>query len=322
MKYLLKLLVALFAVNTLAQPVPGTPVSDPGSPEVIGTLVEIQTMSLLGDPLRMSDPSEDTLEKLSVARSDYQADPDDADNIIWYGRRTAYTGDYRSAIKIFSEGIDKHPQDARMYRHRGHRFISLREFHNAIAYLEKAVELIKGTDDQVEPDGLPNALNIPVSSLHTNIWYHLGLAYYLVHDWDNALRAYNTGFAAGLNDDNLVSTTHWRYMIMRRMGNEAEAKVILDDISADMEVIENHVYHRLCLFYKGEIGAGEITEDDQDNPTNSAAAYGVANWHYYNGDHEEGLRRLRAHLDSGGWASFGFIAAEADLAALGKTESE
>ena len=50
----------------------------------------------------------------------------DVDNIIWYGRRTAYLGDYREAIRIFSEGIEKHSKDARMYRHRGHRYISIR----------------------------------------------------------------------------------------------------------------------------------------------------------------------------------------------------
>ena len=54
------------------------------------------------------------LERLAPARGDYESDPDNADNIIWYGRRTAYAGDYRGAIEIFSEGIEKFPADARM----------------------------------------------------------------------------------------------------------------------------------------------------------------------------------------------------------------
>ena len=37
--------------------------------------------------------------------------------------------------------------------------------------------MIAGKEDSIEPDGMPNPQNIPVSSLHTNIWYHLGLAY-------------------------------------------------------------------------------------------------------------------------------------------------
>ncbi len=77
-----------------------------------------------------------------------------------------------------------------MYRHRGHRYITLREFDKAIADFNKAVELIEGTDDIVEPDGAPNAAGIPTSTLHTNIWYHLGLAHYLKGDFAAALLAY------------------------------------------------------------------------------------------------------------------------------------
>ncbi len=274
----------------------------------------VQAMSLMGEPLKSAAPGEESLANLAEAKAIYIADPADADNIIWYGRRTAYTGDYRGAIEIFSLGIKKHPQDARMYRHRGHRYISVREFDRAIVDLEMASELIKGTENETEPDGQPNALNIPISSLHGNTWYHLGLAYYLKHDWDNAFRAYQSGFEAARNDDNRVSTTHWRYMILRRAGKDEQAQAVLDDITADMNVIENTVYHRLCLFYKGEIEMNEITGDDTDNPTNSAAAYGVGNWFYYNGDQQEADKRLKRHLQSSSWAAFGYIAAEVDIA--------
>ena len=209
-----------------------------------------QAVSLLtGEALVSPAPSEDALEELAEARADYEKDPTDAENIIWYGRRMAYAGDYRSAIEIFSEGIEKFPADARMYRHRGHRYISIREFDSAIADLEKAAELIEGAENKMEPDGLPNALNIPVSSLHGNIWYHLGLAYYLKQDWDDAYRAYLNGFNAGQNDDNRVSTTHWLYMIACRKGDQDAALAALESISADMNVIENMSYHCLDLFY-------------------------------------------------------------------------
>ena len=81
-----------------------------------------QAMSALGEPLFPGGmPSDALLENLAEAKANYDADPNDAMNIIWYGRRVAYTGDYRRAIEIFTEGIEKHPTDARMDRHRGHR---------------------------------------------------------------------------------------------------------------------------------------------------------------------------------------------------------
>ena len=274
-----------------------------------------QAVSVLtGEPLVAPEPAEAVLERLETARSDYEADPDKADNIIWYGRRTAYAGDYRGAIEIYSEGIEKFPDDARMYRHRGHRYISIREFDRAIADLEKASQLIEGTENEIEPDGLPNALNIPVSSLHGNIWYHLGLAYYLKHDWDNAYRAYKAGFDAGRNDDNRVSTTHWLYSILRRKGDPDAARV-LDAITPDMNIIENFSYHNLCLFYKGEMTLEELIGDSDSSPAGDAVMYGAANWHYYNGETDKAEEMFREIVAGPGWSSFGYIAAEVDLAA-------
>lgn len=275
-----------------------------------------QATSLLGERLYApAEVSAGALEKLTEAKADYDAAPDDADAIIWYGRRIGYTGDYLSAIKVFSEGVAKHPTDARMYRHRGHRYISIREFDKAIADYLIAVELIKGQPNEVEPDGAPNARGIPVSTKHGNIWYHLGLAYYLKHDFEKALWAYTEARNASRYPDNVVSTTHWIYMILRRMGREAEATQALDGISADMDIIENFSYYKLCLLYKGLVSYDELARDVGDSPSGAGMVYGLANWKFYNDNQDEALTMMRAYLDeSAGWSAFGFIAAEVDVA--------
>jgi tetratricopeptide (TPR) repeat protein len=153
-----------------------------------------QAMSLLGKPLYPAEPSPALLDNLAEAKANYDADPDDAMNIIWYGRRVAYTGDYRRAIEIFTEGIEKHPEDARMYRHRGHRYISIREIDRAVADYEMAEKLIQGTEDKIEPDGAPNPQGIFLTSTHSNIYYHLGLSYYLRQDWEKALAAFKASY--------------------------------------------------------------------------------------------------------------------------------
>jgi len=97
---------------------------------------EPETFSLFGDPLNKAllrpETKQTQITLYNEALVEYEKDPDDADNIIWMGRRTAYVGDFRKAIAIFSMGIEKHPDDPRMYRHRGHRFITLR-------YLDRAI---------------------------------------------------------------------------------------------------------------------------------------------------------------------------------------
>jgi len=272
----------------------------------------VEALSLTGESLMAPEPDSESLQKFEAARADYDKDPTTAENIIWLGRRTAYLGNYRNAIEIFTKGIELHPQDPRMYRHRGHRYISIREFDRAIVDFEKAAGLIEGQENRIEPDGLPNAQNIPISSTHGNIWYHLGLAYYLKQDWENALRGFQHGYNLGENDDNLVSTGHWIYMINRRMGRPEAAAAALQDISQDMTIIENMSYHELCLFYKGEILIEDMMAANGDNPANAAVAYGLANWFYYSGNRAKSDEILGDILAGTSWSSFGFIAAEAD----------
>ncbi len=104
-------------------------------------------------------------------------------------------------------------------------------------------------------------------------------------------------------------------MIKRRMSDAQSAAKFLEVISPDMNVIENFSYHKLCLFYKGEISEQELIGDDEDTPSGAATAYGLANWHYYNGEPDKAREQLEALVATGSWAAFGFIAAEADLAA-------
>ncbi|MEZ5757072.1 MAG: hypothetical protein R3D86_02495 [Emcibacteraceae bacterium] len=272
-----------------------------------------QAVSFLGQPLYSPAPSQKLLDDLAAAKANYDADSMNADNIIWYGRRVAYTGDYRRAIEIFSEGIKKFPNDARMYRHRGHRYITIREIDRAVADYEKAAELIQGSEDKIEPDGAPNPLGIFLTTTHSNIYYHLGLSYYLKQDWQKAYDAFKAGQDLGINDDNIVSTGHWIYMILRRMGRDKEAQASLDNISKDMKIIENMSYHNLTLMYKGVIPAETLTNVDPNDPSGAAIAYGVANWFLYNGDSDRAYDLMERFMKTKSWPAFGFIAAEMEL---------
>ncbi len=265
----------------------------------------------LGKKIDPTLPSQKMLTQYEKAKEDFLKNPDIVDNIIWYGRRTAYLGNYEAAIKIYSEGIKQHPEDARLYRHRGHRYISMRKFDEAIADLEQAVRLIKGKENKIEPDGMPNAQNIPISSLHGNIWYHLGLAYYLKDDMEQAYKAYLNCRNVTANDDNVVSSTHWLYMIRRRMQDSILAEKLLEPVNDTMTIIENFSYYKLCKFYKGTLPADSLHSDGA-GPANDAVRYGLANWHFYNGDREKAKILMKTILDGTSWNSFGYIAAESD----------
>ena len=256
--------------------------------------------------------------KLKEAQTQYDANPKNADAIIWLGRRLAYLGRFREAIDTFTKGIALFPADARFYRHRGHRHITLRQFDRAIADLKKASQLVKGKPDAIEPDGQPNARNIPTSTLQFNIWYHLGLAYYLTGQNEKALDAYRECLKVSSSPDRLVATTHWLYMTLRRLNRTDEAAKALEPITEGMDVIENGSYYQLTLLYKGlpvERLTHELLKQD-DSAASHSIFYGIGNWHLYNGRREQAIEVFRRIVSSNQWTSFGFIAAEADLKRL------
>ncbi|MHC5071708.1 MAG: tetratricopeptide repeat protein, partial [Planctomycetota bacterium] len=107
-------------------------------------------------PLTASDPKH---KQASDALAALRSAPRDEERIIWYGRRLAYIGRYEEAIGVYSKGLAVHPDSPKLLRHRGHRYITLRRFADAIADLERAGQLIDTRPDEVEPDGIPNARN-------------------------------------------------------------------------------------------------------------------------------------------------------------------
>jgi tetratricopeptide (TPR) repeat protein len=266
------------------------------------------------EPVMSTDARLEHSRNLEIAARNYAAEPT-ADNVIWYARRKGYLGHYKDAIEALTIGLEKFPNDARLYRHRGHRYITLRCFDDAIRDFEKAAKLIKGKPDEVEPDGLPNAKNIPTSTLQSNIWYHLGLAYYLKGDFKSALRAYKECQKVSKNNDMSVATTYWHYMTLRRMGKKRDAEKLLARFSTDIEIIENTDYLNLIKLNKGEVKAEDLlsTIRGEANTLGSASlGYGIGNYFLYNGDLEKATAIFQKIVEGNQWASFGYIAAEAE----------
>ncbi len=274
-----------------------------------------QAISQLGDTLWSAPPNKAILKQYQEKKLEFEKYPDSLDALIWYGRFTAYLGNYNEAIEIYSEGLNKFPNQSRLLRHRGHRYITLRKFEEAIADLSLAAELIEGTSNQPEEDGLPNALNIPVSSRHGNIYYHLGLAYYLDRQMLKSLDAFKKCLSTSNSPDNVVSATHWIYMIQNRLGRKSAGDNYLRPISADMNVIENTSYLKACLLYKGELSFEELFSSKASNtPSDTALQYALGNWVWYTGNPQKATEIFQNIVSGSDWASFGYIAAETDLA--------
>jgi len=308
---LIPLLVLVAACSTHAPPELRAPGTSP-----------VEAYSLAGAPLHRPQLAPEVLAKrtadLAAAEEALERAPGDADALIWVGRRLAYLGRYRDAIDTFTRGAEMFPADARMYRHRGHRFITLRNFDAAADDLARAASLVDGRPDEVEPDGMPNVRNVPTSTLQSNVWYHLGLAHYLRGDFEQALDAYRKGMLVSDKPDGLVSMSYWHYLTLRRLGRHDEAAALLDPVTPGLDVIENQSYYRLLQLYRGERSVDEILSGTEGAIDDATTGYGAGAWLMLEGDEARAMEIFRRIVAAPEWAAFGHIAAEAELARLSR----
>lgn len=318
------LLTAMLATSCLetqssrGQQPPETPTLDNEAP----TVDPNQVVSLNGEVLpekAMNERTKETREEqLQEARQRYESQPDSLDNIIWYGRRLAYLGRYNDAIRIYSVGLDLFPNSYKLLRHRGHRYITIRKFDKAIEDLQKAAFYVRPVPNAIEPDGLPNRLNKPLSNNKFNIWYHLGVAYYLRGNYDKAISSFKQCMAYSDNDDLKVATTNWFYMTYKKIGNEAAANELLKPITKRMDIIEYNAYHQQLLMHKGVYNVVTILDHAraEQNSINPTLGYGVANYYSYSNQVDLSRDLYERILKNPAWDSFGYIAAEVDYLAL------
>ncbi|MEO9870297.1 tetratricopeptide repeat protein [Ekhidna sp.] len=292
---------------------------DTQSAEVMTPRDETKVYSLLGEELpeiQLTAQEKESYEKnLKEARGYLDVNPDSLELIIWYGRRFAYLGKYFEAIDVYSSAIEKFPSSYRLRRHRGHRYITTRQFEKAIEDFEMAAFYSLNAENRTEPDGIPNKLNKPVGNDKFNIWYHYGLAHYLSGRFDKALSAYNRCMEFSTNNDLLAATSYWLYMTYKKIGNPELADQILEGISSKMKVIENDAYLDLLLLFKGEKNPEVLAKKafSDGGEINEALGYGIGNYYQQQGNTEKANEIFLKILESPNWFAFGYIAAEAEL---------
>ena len=284
---------------------------------VLAGQLKPEATSLAGKPLFVPQtiPNKQKLDAdLAQAEKTLAANPNDAEAIIWVGRRLGYLWRFNDAIAMLTKGIALHPDNPKLYRHRGHRYITIRQFARAQADLEKASQLVKGKPDEIEPDGAPNPSGKPRSTLQFNIWYHLGLAYYLQGNYAKAYDAYVECMKVSNNDDAVTATSDWMWMTLMRLNRKADAAKVLERITPKMEILENASYHRRLLMYKGlEKPEALLDTAKADDTTIATQGYGVGNYYYVTGNTAKAREVFEKVTSGGGWNAFGYIAAEADL---------
>lgn len=238
--------------------------------------------------------------EIAAAEQKLAADPKNINLLIALGRAQANVWRYNDAIATYTRGIQLAPNDARLYRHRGHRYISTRQFDKAVGDMSRAAKL---------------------NDKDFDIWYHLALAHYLKGQFAKAADAYERcrqvaeADTTDKRDDSVIAVSDWLYMTYRRMNKPAEAAKVLERITPEMKVKENKSYFDRLLFYKGLKKEEELVNVEKATDLEIATVgYGLGNWHLYNGNQSKAEEIFRKIVSGKYWPAFGFIAAEAELA--------
>ena len=275
-----------------------------------------ETRSLLGHPLY---PQSDTAGVIARADSALARHPRDIDTLIAAAAARVSLWRYSDAIALYTRGLKIAPREARLYRHRGHRYISLRRFRDAIRDLERGRKL---------------------DPMSYDIAYHLGLAHYMAGDYPAAAREYSRCFAlakderalamdtalrrgfkscttVASNEDDKVGMAEWYYRSLIRAGQKDDASALLAEITDGMKVSGSGAYYQNLLVSKGLRSEDVVLDSLRTNELQLAtASYGLAVRHLVAGDTARARSIFESVAKVGYWPAFGVIGAEVELVRL------
>jgi tetratricopeptide (TPR) repeat protein len=208
----------------------------------------------------------------------------------------------QEAVNTLARAIALAPGNAELYTEKGHREIPLREFGKARADLDKA-----------------SAMNPKDMAA----WYHLGLARYFMGQFGLAADAFQHAVNTAPNTDEIINSTNWVYAALRRAGRTADANKALEKVPAGMTNTAPHTKHYLNLvrFFQGRLTESEAlppeppagNKDQEVELPFDTVAYGIGNWHLYNGHPDKAQEYFRRVMKGHVWITWGFIGSEHEI---------
>lgn len=203
----------------------------------------------------------------------------------------------REGVESHSMGLTYDPFNPLLYRYRGHVCINIGR------YIEGAADF---------------ELSLRLDPKNWDTWYHLGLAYYLLGDYERARKAYEG--CIGVTDDveKLVAVTDWYWMTLKHLGDDAGAQAAIDKVPPDATIVDNGGYYKRLLVYKGLLDAESVYQEAEaltDNIGFATQTYGLSYYYELKGNKKrakEILDRIMARSEDA-WSCFAVHAASVRL---------
>ena len=230
------------------------------------------------------------------AKAAVAADPRSVEKLMTLGLAQTAVRQVREAITTFTAAIEISPANAMLYRHRGHRYVSIAEFDRAIEDLEQGAKL--------DPKNY-------------FIWYHLGVARFAKREFDLAAQAFARGQPMAPTVNEFIGSTDWLWMSLARAGRAAEAERAARAIPDSITIPTNYAYGKRLRLYRGEVLPDSLMgAADTANVQISTLAFGVGNWYLVKQDTLRAKAWLQRSVAARGWPAFAYLIAERELARL------
>lgn len=264
----------------------------------------LEVTSLLGTKFFSIADDKDVV---GAAEKAVGADSKSPDLLLKLAQAHAAVWQDREAVDACTRGLALAPNNADLLTERGHRELPLREFEKARSDLARAVEL---------------------NPKKMDAYYHLGLAHYFLSEFAKAAEAFRHAVDMAPNTDERINSTNWLYASLRRGNRPRDAAEAAAAITAEMTNTEPHTLHYLNLVRLFQVRMTEAEVVPPEPPRGGSdieaelrfdtVAYGVGNWHLYNGEPAKAQEYFRRVLQGRVWITWGFVGAERELTAARK----
>ena len=252
---------------------------------------------------------------LLIAEKAFNENPDNEVNIINYGIKLADLGRFQEAISIYEEGLVKFPESHKIRRYIGQQYLTTRQFDKAILSLSEAINYANGTP-VIESEHKNLKYNKKtIYNAKFNIWYYLGLSYYMKGNYDKAISSFRKCEKYTNNNDLKVVITNWLYTAFAKIGNLDLAEAEIMSIPTNMRLVEikSRKYHDLIMLYRGLVTPSILTKR---NGIDADVGYGIGNYYLVNGQVENAISAFNRVISTEQQAFVGYIAIESELEVL------
>jgi tetratricopeptide (TPR) repeat protein len=269
-------------------------------------------------------PTDKLIRATAEAKAAYEANPT-IDTTTWYGRVLSYQGLMREAIQVYTAGLKKYPESAKLLRHRAHRYFNLREFDKSIADGLRSAALYKNKPlerEKLGPEYFPSTPDV----VQFYLYYHLGHAYLAKHDFDAAAKwfghARETGIGVG-EVTSITAATYWEYLSLARGGRYDDANKLLAGYNYTlvdlMDNLESNNYFDGIQLFKHMRDPNTFFDDKDTGKAFSTSdsiiastSYSLSTYYLLRGETDKAKDHLRRATKINTWSFFARVQAEAD----------